>query len=56
MADGRSNHGIAGTLRISDAAVERHITAILSKLDLMPIPTDHRRVMAVLAYLRNAAN
>ena len=52
MAEGRSNQGIADQLVVSVAAVERHITNIFAKLDLGPTTTDHRRVMAVLEYLR----
>jgi DNA-binding NarL/FixJ family response regulator len=53
MAEGRSNHGIAEELVVSVAAVERHITHIFSKLDLHQTPDQHRRVLAVLRYLRN---
>jgi DNA-binding NarL/FixJ family response regulator len=52
MAEGRSNAGIAQQLVISDGAVEKHITSILTKLDLPPSDTEHRRVLAVLMYLR----
>jgi DNA-binding NarL/FixJ family response regulator len=52
MAEGRSNHGIAEELVVSVAAVERHITHIFSKLDLHQTPDQHRRVLAVLRYLR----
>ena len=52
MAEGRSNAAIARTLVVSDAAVAKHIASILAKLDLPPAPDDHRRVLAVLAYLR----
>jgi DNA-binding NarL/FixJ family response regulator len=51
MAEGKSNQGIAEALVVSDAAVEKHVTAIFSKLGLGPTTTDHRRVRAVLAYL-----
>jgi DNA-binding NarL/FixJ family response regulator len=51
MAEGRSNHGIADQLVVTVAAVERHVTSIFSKLDLRPIPEDHRRVLAVLKFL-----
>jgi DNA-binding NarL/FixJ family response regulator len=54
MAEGKSNHGIADTLVIGEAAVEKHVTNIFQKLDLGPSSTDHRRVLAVLAYLRSA--
>jgi DNA-binding NarL/FixJ family response regulator len=51
MAEGRSNHAIADQLVITERAVEKHVTSIFSKLDLAPAPADHRRVLAVLAYL-----
>jgi DNA-binding NarL/FixJ family response regulator len=51
MAAGRSNRGIADTLFISDRAVERHVTAIFSKLDLPASEHAHRRVLAVLAHV-----
>lgn len=52
MAEGRSNAAIARILVVTEAAVGKHIGAILTKLDLPPAPDDHRRVLAVLAYLR----
>jgi DNA-binding NarL/FixJ family response regulator len=52
MAEGRSNHAIAETLVVTERAVEKHVTNIFSKLDLANTPEDHRRVLAVLAYLR----
>jgi DNA-binding NarL/FixJ family response regulator len=52
MAEGKSNQGIAEALVVSDAAVEKHVTAIFSKLGLGPTTTEHRRVRAVLTYLR----
>ena len=53
MAEGRTNRAIAGELYVSERAVERHVTAIFSKLDLSAGGgDDHRRVLAVLAYLR----
>jgi DNA-binding NarL/FixJ family response regulator len=52
MAEGRSNQGIADHLVVTVAAVERHVTAIFQKLDLRQAPEDHRRVLAVLEYLR----
>jgi DNA-binding NarL/FixJ family response regulator len=52
MAEGRSNRGIADALVVSVAGVERHVTSILGKLDLRQDPEDHRRVLAVLRYLR----
>jgi DNA-binding NarL/FixJ family response regulator len=53
MAEGRTNRAIAGELFISERAVERHVTSIFSKLELPPTEQDHRRVLAVLAYLRS---
>jgi DNA-binding NarL/FixJ family response regulator len=52
MAEGLSNQGIADRLVVSVAAVERHVTSILLKLDLRPTLEEHRRVLAVLHYLR----
>jgi DNA-binding NarL/FixJ family response regulator len=52
MAEGRSNHAIAEALVVTERAVEKHVTSIFSKLDLANTPQDHRRVLAVLAYLR----
>jgi DNA-binding NarL/FixJ family response regulator len=52
MAQGKSNQGIAEALVVTVAAVEKHVTSIFSKLDLCAQPTDHRRVLAVLATLR----
>ncbi len=52
MAEGRSNAGIAAALYISGSAVEKHVNNILAKLDLPAADTDHRRVLAVLKYLR----
>ena len=52
MAEGRSNTAIADRLVISEGAVEKHISNVFSKLDLPPSEGDHRRVLAVLAYLR----
>ena len=54
MAEGRSNAGIAESLVLTVGAVEKHVQSILSKLDLPQSPTDHRRVLAVLAYLQQA--
>lgn len=52
MAAGRSNAAIARALVVSEAAVAKHIGNILAKLDLPPAQDDHRRVLAVLTYLR----
>jgi DNA-binding NarL/FixJ family response regulator len=52
MAEGRSNNGIAEALVVTERAVEKHVTSIFTKLDLTPATEDHRRVLAVLAYLR----
>jgi DNA-binding NarL/FixJ family response regulator len=54
MAEGRTNRGIAGELYVSERAVERHVTAIFGKLGLPVGAGDHRRVLAVLAYLGDA--
>jgi DNA-binding NarL/FixJ family response regulator len=53
MAEGRTNSAIARALVISEGAVEKHISSILTKLDLAPSENDHRRVMAVLAWLKS---
>ncbi|MFC7547336.1 LuxR C-terminal-related transcriptional regulator [Plantactinospora sp. GCM10030261] len=52
MAEGRSNTAIARTLVVSDGAVEKHVRNIFTKLQLPPDEEQHRRVLAVLAYLR----
>ncbi len=54
MAEGRSNTAIAESLVVTPGAVEKHITNIFAKLDLPACDDDHRRVLAVLAYLRVA--
>jgi DNA-binding NarL/FixJ family response regulator len=54
MAEGRSNAGIAEELIVTVAAVERHVTSIFSKLGLQQAPEDHRRVLAVLEYLKRS--
>ena len=51
MAEGRTNIGIAKQLSISEGAAEKHISNIFGKLELPESPSDHRRVLAVLAYL-----
>ena len=52
MAEGRSNVAIASDLRITEHALQRDVAAIFSKLDLPPGADGHRRVLAVLTYLR----
>jgi DNA-binding NarL/FixJ family response regulator len=54
MAEGRSNAGIAEALVLTVGAVEKHVANILMKLRLPPSESDHRRVLAVLAYLQAA--
>jgi DNA-binding NarL/FixJ family response regulator len=54
MAEGRSNTAIAESLVVTSGAVEKHITNIFAKLDLPACDDNHRRVLAVLAYLRVA--
>ena len=51
MAEGRTNVGIAELLHITEGATEKHISNIFGKLELPDSPNDHRRVLAVLAYL-----
>jgi DNA-binding NarL/FixJ family response regulator len=53
MAEGRSNAAIAERLVVTERAVEKHVTSIFSKLDLPPTAEDHRRVLAVLTFLRS---
>jgi len=53
LAEGKSNQGIAEALVVTTAAVEKHITSIFQKLGLDASPTEHRRVMAALTYLRD---
>jgi DNA-binding NarL/FixJ family response regulator len=52
MAEGRSNQAICDRLFLAPKTVEAHIANIFSKLELIPAPDDHRRVLAVLAHLR----
>jgi DNA-binding NarL/FixJ family response regulator len=53
MAEGRSNAGIAAKMWLSEATVEKHVRHILAKLVLPPTKDDHRRVLAVLTFLRS---
>jgi DNA-binding NarL/FixJ family response regulator len=55
MAEGKSNLGIAEELVVTENAVEKHVRNIFSKLDLTPTNLEHRRVLAVLAYMRDSA-
>jgi len=52
MAEGKSNRGIAEALVVTDAAVEKHVGNIFRKLEIEPAATEHRRVLAVLRYVR----
>ena len=53
MAEGRSNQAVGERLFITPRAVEKHVTSIFGKLGLPATAEDHRRVLAVLAYLRH---
>jgi DNA-binding NarL/FixJ family response regulator len=53
IAQGRSNSGVAADLVVTVAAVERHVTSIFDKLGLHQAPDQHRRVLAVLSYLKS---
>jgi DNA-binding NarL/FixJ family response regulator len=53
MAEGKSNQGIADALEVTEAAVSKHVTSIFGKLELSQASTEHRRVLAVLAFLRD---
>jgi DNA-binding NarL/FixJ family response regulator len=55
VAEGRSNGAIAEKLVVSPKALEAHVRQIFQKLDLHESPDDHRRLLAVLAYLRSTA-
>jgi DNA-binding NarL/FixJ family response regulator len=55
LAEGKSNHGIAKELLVTNAAVEKHVTSIFHKLGLEMSPTDHRRVLAALTYLGDSS-
>jgi DNA-binding NarL/FixJ family response regulator len=52
MAEGRSNAAIARAMVVTPGAVEKHVSSIFGKLDLPSTDDDHRRVLAVLAYVR----
>jgi DNA-binding NarL/FixJ family response regulator len=54
MAEGKSNRGIAESCVITENAVEKHVTRIFNKLGLGQSTTEHRRVLAVLTYLRSS--
>jgi DNA-binding NarL/FixJ family response regulator len=56
MAQGKTNRAIAETLVLSESAIEKHVNAIFSKLGLMAEPQVHRRVAAVLTFLRDAGH
>jgi DNA-binding NarL/FixJ family response regulator len=53
MAEGRSNHAIADQMVVTERAVEKHVTSIFAKLALPQAADDHRRVLAVLTFLRS---
>ena len=53
IAEGRSNKGIGERLVITERAVQKHVTSIFMKLDLPQSDDDHRRILAVLAYVRS---
>ena len=55
VAEGKSNQGIAEELVVTSAAVEKHVTSIFHKLGLETSPTEHRRVLAALTYLRDTS-
>jgi len=52
MAEGRSNIGIARQLWVTEGTVEKHVRSILTKLNLPEADEDHRRVLAVITFLR----
>jgi serine/threonine-protein kinase PknK len=54
MAEGRSNAGIAGQLWLAEGTVEKHVRHILAKLRLPETRDDHRRVLAVVAFLKGS--
>ena len=51
VAEGRSNAAIARQLSLNEKTIESHIASVFTKLDLWQTPDDHRRVLAVLAWL-----
>jgi DNA-binding NarL/FixJ family response regulator len=53
MAEGHSNSALAQLLSITERAVEKHVSAIFTKLDLPPSQAHHRRVLAVVTYLNS---
>ena len=53
VAEGRSNKGIGERLVITERAVQKHVTSIFEKLGLPHSDDDHRRILAVLAYVRS---
>lgn len=53
MAQGRSNQALSAELLLSTKTIEAHVRGIFTKLGLAPDPDDHRRVLAVLAFLRS---
>jgi DNA-binding NarL/FixJ family response regulator len=55
LAEGKSNQGIAEALVVTSAAVEKHVTNIFHKLGFDASPTEHRRVLAALTYLRTSS-
>jgi DNA-binding NarL/FixJ family response regulator len=55
LAEGKSNRGIAEALFVTEATVEKHVGNIFHKLRLGPEPTEHRRVLAAVTYLRNVS-
>jgi DNA-binding NarL/FixJ family response regulator len=56
MAEGLSNKGIAEEQFVTEAAIEKHVTSIFQKLGVGPTPVGHRRVLAVLTYLRDSSS
>ena len=53
MAEGRSNSAIAAAMHVSESAVAKNVSNIFTKLDLTPADSDHRRVLAVLQFIKN---